>query len=352
MKVAVLGAGLAGLSTCWHLLHESEASVSVDLYDQMPIGEGTSGIASGLLYGLNASKAKLSWQAERCLKKTHQLITAAAAYSSKPPVVTKGLLHLAMHPKQEEDFKQTVREIPDCQWLEKKQLEKAIPYMTPPYGGLLVHSALTLDMPCYLKGLFQAILRLGGTYYPIKVTDPKLFEKYDKVIITMGAQTLSFSILKNLPISLIKGQLLELKWPSHLDPPSVTIMSHLHLVMRRDYRSFILGASFEREYPDEKKDEEKAKQLLLSKLSSLFPPLVDAEILRCESGIRVCPKSHLPLLGRIDKKFWFFTGLCSKGLLFHAYLGESLAKSILNDDPSLIPQETSISLSSLDGKDI
>lgn len=344
MKIAILGAGLAGLSVGWHLLHESSGSVAVDLFDPQPIGEGTSGIASGLLHTMTANRAKLSWQAELCLKKTHRLITAAGAYSNKPPVITKGLLHLALHSKQVEDFQIAAQQIPDCIWLEKEHLEQSIPYMTPPYGGLLIQSALTLDMPCYLEGLLQAILRLGGNWHQKKVTDPALFEQYDKVIIAMGAETLSFNILRQLPLSLVKGQLLELKWPPYLDPPTVAIMSHMHLVMRRDLRTFILGASFEREFSDGKKDEEKAKKLLLSKLSSLFPPLADAEVIRCESGLRVCPTSHLPLIGRIDEKFWFYTGLCSKGLLFHGLLGEALAQAVLQDNPSLVPPETFISL--------
>lgn len=339
MKIAVLGAGLAGLSACWHLLHESSGSVALDLYDPNPIGEGTSGIASGLLHKMTASRAKLSWHAELCLKKTHRLITAAAAYSKNPPVITKGLLRLASNTKQEEDFQLASKQFPGCYWMEKEQLQQAIPYMTPSHGGLLDQSALTVDMLCYLEGLFQAILRLGGNWLQKKVTDPSIFEQYDKVIIAMGAETLSFDILKQLPLSLIKGQLLELKWPTDLDPPTVSIMSHMHLVMRRDFKTFIIGASFEREFTDDKKDEDKAKRLLLTKLSTLFPSLAKAEVLRCESGLRVCPSSHLPLIGRIDEKFWFFTGLCSKGLLLHAFLGEALAQAVLHDNPSFIPSD-------------
>lgn len=344
MKIAVLGAGLAGLATSWYLLHESQASVALDLYDAQPIGEGTSGIASGLLHSFTASRASVSWHAEHCLKKTHQLITESANYSDAPPILTKGLLQIALNTKQAQDFQQRAKEIPRCYWLEKKEIENAMPYMAPPFGGLLIQSALTLDMPCYLKGLCQAILRLGGTFIQKKITDPEIFEQYDKIVIAMGTETLAFSILKELPVSLVKGQLLELQWPATLDPPLVTILAQMHLVMQRDYRSFILGASFEREYIDEKKDEEIAKKILLSKFHALFPALTDVPIMRCASGMRVCPKKHLPMIGQIDKKFWFFTGLCSKGILFHAYLGDALARALLKEDPSFIPKEIYTSL--------
>lgn len=52
LRCAVLGAGFAGLSVAWHLLQLSpqELHLSVDLYDEIGIGGGASGVAGGLLH--------------------------------------------------------------------------------------------------------------------------------------------------------------------------------------------------------------------------------------------------------------------------------------------------------------
>ncbi|PPR80403.1 hypothetical protein GOBAR_AA40309 [Gossypium barbadense] len=52
MLYAVLGAGFAGLSVAWHLLKESpkDLNLHIDLYDEMGIGGGASGVSGGLLH--------------------------------------------------------------------------------------------------------------------------------------------------------------------------------------------------------------------------------------------------------------------------------------------------------------
>jgi glycine/D-amino acid oxidase-like deaminating enzyme len=51
-RYAILGAGFAGISVAWHLLKESpkELRLSVDVYDEVGIGGGASGVSGGLLH--------------------------------------------------------------------------------------------------------------------------------------------------------------------------------------------------------------------------------------------------------------------------------------------------------------
>ncbi|HRD55095.1 MAG TPA: FAD-dependent oxidoreductase, partial [Parachlamydiaceae bacterium] len=50
MKIAIIGAGFAGLATAWHLLqHQDKIPLEVTIFDSSGFGGGASGIAAGLL---------------------------------------------------------------------------------------------------------------------------------------------------------------------------------------------------------------------------------------------------------------------------------------------------------------
>ncbi|EPS73177.1 hypothetical protein M569_01580, partial [Genlisea aurea] len=77
---AVLGAGFAGLSVAWNLLQLSfkESDVCVDIYDEVGIGGGASGVAGGLLHPYTP-KAKIQWHGAECWKESLNLLNIAEA---------------------------------------------------------------------------------------------------------------------------------------------------------------------------------------------------------------------------------------------------------------------------------
>ncbi|KAJ0030457.1 hypothetical protein Pint_14675 [Pistacia integerrima] len=80
VRYAVLGAGFAGLSVAWHLLKESakELDVYIDIYDEIGIGGGASGVSGGLLHPYSP-KAKLLWRGAECWKESLKLLSIAEA---------------------------------------------------------------------------------------------------------------------------------------------------------------------------------------------------------------------------------------------------------------------------------
>lgn len=80
VRYAVLGAGFAGLSVAWHLLKQSpkDSRIRIDIYDEVGIGGGASGVSGGLLHPYSP-KAKLLWRAADCWNESLNLLSVAEA---------------------------------------------------------------------------------------------------------------------------------------------------------------------------------------------------------------------------------------------------------------------------------
>ncbi|TYH93016.1 hypothetical protein ES332_A13G224600v1 [Gossypium tomentosum] len=90
LRYAVLGAGFAGLSVACHLLKESpkDLNLHIDLYDEMGIGGGASGVSGGLLHPYSP-KVKLLWRGAECWKECMKLLSIAEqAVSSEEDFVS------------------------------------------------------------------------------------------------------------------------------------------------------------------------------------------------------------------------------------------------------------------------
>lgn len=341
MRFAVLGAGFAGLAVTWHLLQYTRGAVTIDLFDPEPIGKGVSGLSSGLLHAYGGKHARRSWHASKGIDATHQLITEASRSINQPVILSKGILRPAVSDEQATDFKRCGQFHDDTAWWDAKQCEEKVPHLVVKEGGLFIKTGLTIDVPTYLEGLWQGCARLGTQFHQRSIVDMKELEAFDHVIFALGHKLKAFAPFQSVPIRPIKGQILELGWPADLPPLPFSLISQGYLVMGKQQNTCIAGATFEREFKNEKPDTDVAIPLIMSKITPFFPALAKAQILSCHAGIRATsPENHhLPLVGRISEKQWYITGLGSKGLLYHAWLGDLLAQAILNNDPSVFPPE-------------
>lgn len=81
--------------------------------------------------------------------------------------------------------------------------------------------------------------------------------------------------------------------------------------------------------------ESSAIDYLHSEGKKVWRPLTDWEPVQLRTGVRALPpKTHrgaLPLLRFLNPNIWIISGLGTRGLLYHAYLGATTAHSILDD---------------------
>jgi glycine/D-amino acid oxidase-like deaminating enzyme len=285
VKVLVRGAGFAGLACCWHLL---EAGHQVSLYDPKGIGGGASGISPGLLHRYPGAKPRRADDTP-----TRELLHIAGPDSHTP----KPVLRIPQTPEQEAAFRALATQYDDLSY----------------ENGLLIHSALTVHPLPYLNGLWHACLTRGATWGETP---------FDLEILAIGAAAADL-----VPIELLKGQLLRLQWPD-IPPLPYNLIGRKYLVMGDGWCE--VGATYERNFTSPEPDLETAKQLILPDIIKMVPELENAPILDCRAGIRASPPGHFPpIIRQLDERRWLYTGLGSKGLLYHATFAKQLIASLL-----------------------
>jgi len=195
---------------------------------------------------------------------------------------------------------------------------------------------------------------------------------FDTVVLCAGVALKQFSELDHVPLTACRGQNVVLEREAGSDGLNVPLISGKYVVP--DYFSgdtgkesgtstckerMIGGATFE--YKDDgeteeeylnascKKDASRAIGELEEPLHKLMPYLYDDwKVVDTISGTRALPPrseaGSIPIAVEIDARqkdvsCWLFTGLGSRGLLHHSYIGKMVARAIVAGNDKLIPVE-------------
>jgi len=311
MRIAILGAGLSGLSTAWHLAKIGRYDITI--FDPNGIGNGASGVAAGLLHPFAGARSRKNWRADEGMEATLSLIREIQDYATTPLVVKTGLHRPALTQEQKIDFAMCAKDNPDV---------NCCP------GGVFIDKAYVVDCEKYLEALWLACANKEVKFEKEAVISLNEVDSYDHVVVAMGAASKNLPELSHLPITPIKGQVLTLERPDALPPLSSPISSQGYLLMHPRNDVFIAGATYERIFPDELPHIEVAKLDLIPKIQAFFPQLANAKVLRCRAGIRASTPDHRPLIKHLGNNRWVITGMGSKGLLYHALCSEELALQI------------------------
>lgn len=325
MKIAILGAGFAGLSTAWHLSQNKHHSIT--LFDPSAIGGQASSISAGLLHTYVGLHAKYNPHGREGYEATLRLLDISSKALNQPVYLRSGLLRPALSDSQQIDYKICAEKYDDVEWWTAEQVQKRVKGISS-HPALWVKSAITVYPDLYLKGLSIACQNIGVHLAKKAVSTLADLNDFDAIIVATGPKTLLFPECASLKLHLIKGQILELAWPNNLDPLTMPINSQAYIVMNRDNKSCILGSTYERSFNSTEPDLTTAIQEILPKAAALIPVLANSTILSCRAGIRVSGPDHLPLIQKISPKVWVFTGLGSKGLLYHALYAKKLADQL------------------------
>lgn len=326
MKIAIIGAGFAGLASAWHILQLDPES-EITIFDMHGAAGEASGIAAGLLHCYNGLHAKLNRFGKEGFDETVKLLEISEKALGEKVFASSGMLRVALVKSQEEDYFTSSQKNSDLQFLTTDECQQMEPLLEP-FTGLFIKNAKIVYTKRYLEGLFLACKNLGATLQRVKIQSLEELNAFDHIVVTAGSKTCLLPELKSLNLSLVKGQLLNLEWPKDLPPLKQPLNSHCYLLMSEDNKSCIAGATFERNFSSDLGDKEVAEKEIMPKILKLIPALENAKIISCKSGIRVSTKDHLPLIQSISPKVTVFTGLGSKGLLYHAFYAKKLAQVI------------------------
>ena len=327
MKIAIIGAGFSGLATAWHLLRDRTAgSIKLTIFDSKGIGGGASGIAAGLMHPYAGAHAKLNKFGLEGMAIAKQLFDVASNALGQPVANQSGLLRIALSHEQENDYSIAASKYQDVTWLEASQCQEIIPD-TPFKPGIFIKNAYTVDCQLYLNGLWNACKNKGASLEIAEIKNLESLKEYDIKVLAAGAKINSLLSNQKLPITPVKGQLLEIEWPKNISPLKHPLNSQAYLIMNPDKQACILGATFERNFESDQPEMKVAKEYLLPKLS-MYPLLENAPILSIRAGLRASTPDHMPKIKKINENCWAITGMGSKGLLYHGLYAERLCQEI------------------------
>jgi glycine/D-amino acid oxidase-like deaminating enzyme len=326
MKIAIVGAGFSGLATAYHMLNTLDADLT--LFDPLGIGGGASGIAAGLMHTYAGLRCKLNMKGDESYQATLSLLEASAQAQKKPVFTKSGLIRIAISQANVDDYSKCAASYPDVRALTADEVTDLVPGAVH-CPGIYIESAITVYTNNYLEGLWNICRQKGAYLEPKGIKSLIELNSFDLIVVTSGAAAISIKELSSLPITPVKGQLLELEWPKNLPILPSPLNSQAYLVMNPDQCSCIAGATFERDFSDSKPDLATAVQDIMPKVAAMIPELKETKILDCRAGIRASAPGHMPYLKQINSKCWVLVGMGSKGLLYHAYYAQKLVKQAL-----------------------
>lgn len=338
MKVAILGAGFGGLAAGYFIKHYSIGQTRVDFFDPNPLGTGASRIALGMVNPYMGREAKRSHATTRSLRELHRLLTVSAKEMNQPLVISQGILRPATSDKTIEAFKARANEYEELDWLDKQEALKHIPELNLPDNGgaLYIKDGITVDIAAYMEGLWLASARYAAQFTKLTVLKKDQLASYDRVLIALGANSLDFDVLKALPMTRVKGQVLQLEWPKNLSPLKMNLSGEGQVVMAPDYESCFVGSTYEHDFKDVKAHPAQAQKEIMKKINRFYPALKNAKVLSCRARVRASSKTNLPLIGQLNEKVWFLTGLGSKGFFYHGWTGKMVAQAMIMNNTDYI----------------
>lgn len=301
MRIAIVGAGIAGVSLAWHL-----ASHQVELFDPRGIAGGASGIATGLLHPFPGRHARHSHRAEEGMAATTQLLDIAEKTLQLPVAERTGIFRPAVHEHQKSDFKLPRVGATYCE--------------KPPFGeGLWIPGGITVFTDRFLQGLWKACEAKGAELHRAGVESFEQLASFDRIFLAAGADTLRFPQCCDLPLSITYGQTLLCRWKEPLPFPLASLG---HIAPTPDPTLCQVGSTYEHTAPDP------ANALaLLEQVALFYPPARTFEVVAIKSAARIARLgSYLPLVQQIAPNICVFTGLGSRGLLY----GPLIAKEIVD----------------------
>jgi glycine/D-amino acid oxidase-like deaminating enzyme len=286
MKIAIIGAGFAGLAAAYYL----SENFQVTLFDLKGIGRGASGISSGLLHPYPGEKGRRSWHAAEALEATKELLKVAEDELGRAVANYEGILKIGQCLDPGEDVERLSSDT------------------------FLIKSGITVFPELYLQGLWQACQKRGVELVIQNITALEELKEFDQIILAVGAGIRNFPECRHLKINFVRGQVLT----CILDKPlERSISAKRYRAITPSERICHLGATYERDLIHDKPCKETAMALLQP----------ETEVLDCRAGIRVTnPAHYFPILEQIHPKTWVMTAFGSRGLLYHAYFGKQMAE--------------------------
>lgn len=372
-NIAVVGGGLAGLAVIYHLFNSTSRfarkrniphdSFNVTLFDPFPPGKApTSSAATGLLHSFRPRPKNKMWNHQKAMDAALHLLSIAETVS--PHLVsTPGIMKLALDDRSFEDFKIAAHRFPnEVELLQSVQLSTRFPHVSADVPGLYIRPAHVVRTEPYMQALWKlssATGRLKWSQCTVSSVSELFDSGFDNVILCPGASAKQMTDIHNVPIIPCLGHNLVMQ--SQSPPPSIPLLSGVYVVpiahetgssgqnLSSELHTAIVGATFQYNFPvpPPPPDVTGIKDKFSDKILRMHPSLFDNwSVSSTRTGIRAIPprtkEGAIPIACKVEgtpdgRSCWLFTGLGGRGLLYHAFLGRCLARSVIAGVDKHIP---------------
>jgi len=350
-KVIVIGAGILGASTAYHLV---KSGMEVTLIDRKDIGQATDA-AAGIV---------CPWISQRRNKAWYELVKGGARYY---PTLIKQLEQdgekdtgykqvgaISLHTNEEKleqmadrarKRREDAPEIGEIKILSPKETKELFPPLANEFGSVYISGGARVNGRALRDALINAAKKLGVTFiegeaslltagHTIKgvlVAESEFLA--DSIIVTGGSW--SRDLLEPLGIKFLvtpqKAQIVHLRleetdtsdWPVVMPPNNQYLLSF-------EDGKVVVGATHEDEAGWDKRITAGGINEVLSKALEVAPGLADSTWLETRVGFRPFTPGFLPVFGAIPNYDGLFVanGLGASGLTAGPYIGAELAKLV------------------------
>mmetsp|Transcript_19356 Transcript_19356/g.27218 ORF Transcript_19356/g.27218 Transcript_19356/m.27218 type:complete len:278 (+) Transcript_19356:1-834(+) len=243
-------------------------------------------------------------------------------------------------------------------WLNADQISKKCNIQS--LGGLeLSQGCKVLHVPSYLQGLWCACQDISPHIsWSQKIISnhhdwKDILKDFDAVLFAAGSglfhdQILEEATAQKFPAQLVRGQSIQMSLKPELSNlsssyPSEAVLCGKYITPLVEDNRMLIGATHE--FKKDRLDHKHVIEELRKRSYNLSPILWDnGEVEEITEGYRVQSNrgkhGRLPIIGQspsnLHNNSWIFTGLSSRGLIYHGIFGDILSEAILSRNEDYI----------------
>lgn len=329
-QIAVIGAGIAGLSTAWAFAQRGH---QVTIYDQSAPLSGGSGNPLALL---NPKLCPVEQSGEHLMTLAWQhALNHYQKFKAFRPIQVNQLA--LKNPEQllglADEYPEKILAVQDT---EDQEIQTAFPSLKLLEAGAVSPHQLRDEILQHTNIHYKQakISHIEAAIKPQLFSDEQDLGEFDHVIVCTARETQRF--FADYPVlKPIRGQV---SWVNNKTQPLSQDIAYSYggYCMQLDAEHLILGASF---YPGRDDIEVLAEDHVhnCELIHSVFPEyaqsLASTETWQGRASVRAQSQDYFPLLGKMksDQEIYSFAGLGSKGFLFAPLCSEILAAQILGE---------------------
>ncbi|QUG42864.1 FAD-binding oxidoreductase [Psychrobacillus sp. INOP01] len=349
----VVGGGILGASTAYHL---AKRNVKVTLVDRQDKGQA-SAAAAGII---------CPWISQRRNKKWYALVKNGANYykqlveelealgETSTGYKQVGAIALQNDPKKLQKMLERALEkrvdapeIGELKILSPEETNAQFPLITEDFTSLYVEGAARVDGTAMRDALIRSAKKLGAeviygdaTFADGVLTVNGQQVEADEIVLTAGAwgNELPQELGVDMNVSFQKAQIMHLQvnnldtgeWPVVLPPTNQYLLTF-------DNGKVVAGSTYEENTGYDTEVTEAGKNELLENAVSIASSLENASVTEVRVGFRPYTPEFLPVIGKLPgyESIYFSNGLGASGLTAGPFVGSELARLILGEETVL-----------------